>query len=125
MQKRGKRNQRAQRINYVAVSAAALLGFGVLVTWLNALFGWTPFWQFLFVISGITFVVYGYDKRQAQRKGWRIPERILHGYALLGGFAGAWLGMVIFRHKTRKPIFRGVIVLGALLWTGVWWWLGR
>jgi uncharacterized membrane protein YsdA (DUF1294 family) len=70
------------------------------------------------------FTLYGWDKRQAKRSGQRVPELRLHGLALLGGFAGAWLGMLVFRHKTQKPVFRVVLVLAALLHAAGWvWWL--
>jgi len=66
---------------------------------------------------------YGWDKLQAKRNGRRVPERTLHALALLGGFAGAWIGMSVFRHKTQKPLFSVVLVLAALLHAGFWsWW---
>lgn len=45
------------------------------------------------------------DKLQAKKGGGRIPERVLLGVALLGGSFGCFLGMILFRHKTRKPRF--------------------
>jgi uncharacterized membrane protein YsdA (DUF1294 family) len=70
-----------------------------------------------------TLLTYGFDKRQAKRGARRVPERMLHVLALLGGFAGAWLGMRLFRHKTKKPLFGAVLLLAALLHAGAWgWW---
>ena len=46
----------------------------------------------LILISVITFFVYGYDKFQAKSGGWRVPEKVLHGLALAGGFMGGWIG---------------------------------
>lgn len=58
------------------------------------------------VLSNLTaFLVYGMDKRRARQHKWRIPERWLLGVALLGGSAGALVGMYLFRHKTRKRKF--------------------
>lgn len=75
-------------------------------------------------LSLVSFALYGWDKLQAKRAGRRVPEVRLHGLALLGGFAGAWLGRALFRHKTHKPVFALVIVaatcLHAAAW--VWWW---
>lgn len=74
-------------------------------------------------LSLVTFLLYGWDKRQACLGGRRVPELRLHALALAGGFAGAWLGMRVFRHKTRKVGFTVVMVLAAALHGGAWWWL--
>lgn len=37
--------------------------------------------------------------------GWRIPEKVLFGVSLLGGSAGTWAGMYLFRHKTKHWYF--------------------
>jgi uncharacterized membrane protein YsdA (DUF1294 family) len=51
------------------------------------------------------WAIYAWDKFCAQR-GWRrVPERRLLLAASLGGAAGAFLGMITCRHKTRKPMF--------------------
>lgn len=71
-------------------------------------------------LSLLAFSAYGFDKRQARRNGRRIPEVRLHGLALLGGFAGAWLGRRVFRHKTQRTSFGVTIVLGFLLHAALW-----
>jgi uncharacterized membrane protein YsdA (DUF1294 family) len=58
------------------------------------------------VMSLVTFVVYGWDKRQAKMGGRRVPENRLHGLAFLGGWPGAMLGQRYFRHKTHKAWFQ-------------------
>jgi uncharacterized membrane protein YsdA (DUF1294 family) len=75
----------------------------------------------------VTLLVYGFDKLQAKRAARRVPERSLHALALLGGFAGAWLGMRIFRHKTQKPVFALVMLAATLVHAGAWgwWFFGR
>lgn len=40
-----------------------------------------------------------------------------------GGGTGAWLGMQVFRHKTRKTKFRVLIPLSVLLWLVIIVWL--
>lgn len=62
------------------------------------------------------------DKRRARQHQWRIPERVLFGAALLGGSAGAWIGMYLFRHKTKHWYFvLGMpLILAAQLAGGVW-----
>lgn len=59
----------------------------------------------------------GIDKRRAASRRWRIPERTLFGIALLGGGLGSWLGMYLFRHKTRHLSFRLGIPLILLIET--------
>ena len=58
------------------------------------------------VFSAISFVLYGWDKRQAKVKGWRVPEKNLHLLSLLGGWPGALAGQQVFRHKTQKQSFQ-------------------
>ena len=57
------------------------------------------------VMSLISLAVYGADKARAQSRRWRIPESCLLLLGFLGGAAGALLGMLIFRHKTRRWYF--------------------
>lgn len=60
---------------------------------------------YLTAVNLIAFILYGLDKSYAKRKKWRIPEANLIGVALLYGAAGAYLGMKVFRHKTKHPKF--------------------
>jgi len=60
------------------------------------------------VFSVITFLAYGWDKRQARRGGRRISEKRLHQLELLGGWPGALIGQKCFRHKTVKASYRWV-----------------
>ena len=66
-------------------------------------------------INIATFSAFGADKRRARRESWRIPEKTLFLLSLLGGSAGALLGMRIFHHKTRKWYFRFGIPLLLIL----------
>ena len=60
------------------------------------------------------FVLFGVDKRRARRGQWRIREAVLLGVAACFGAAGALAAMHLFRHKTKKPLFRfGVPLLLA------------
>ncbi|MDR2888740.1 MAG: DUF1294 domain-containing protein [Lachnospiraceae bacterium] len=54
-------------------------------------------------ISG--FILMGVDKYKAKKKTFRIPEATLFTVALFGGSVGTWLGMYLFRHKTRHWYF--------------------
>ena len=46
-----------------------------------------------------------WDKNAAAGGRRRIPETTLLALAVIGGSAGGILGMLLFRHKTRKPAF--------------------
>ena len=75
-------------------------------------------WPILIVIavlSGASFMLYAFDKAQAQRNAWRIPEASLHALALLGGWPGALLAQRRLRHKTQKTTFRWVFIGCAIL----------
>ena len=65
----------------------------------------TYFLIYLCIINLVAFSLMGIDKRRARRHAWRIPERTLFLSALLGGGAGAILGMQLFRHKTKPTAF--------------------
>ena len=57
------------------------------------------------IVSIATLLVWGYDKSQAMRHRWRVPEKKLIALTMVGGFPGALLGMPLFHHKTRKSHF--------------------
>jgi uncharacterized membrane protein YsdA (DUF1294 family) len=65
----------------------------------------TPLNLFYVMINLISFAAMGIDKRKSIRREWRISENILLGFALFGGAPGVIAGMLVFRHKTRKPLF--------------------
>ena len=60
---------------------------------------------YLILINIAAFAAMLTDKRRARRNRWRIPERTLFALAILGGSAGAILGMWLVRHKTRHWYF--------------------
>ncbi len=60
---------------------------------------------YLGLINGITFVLFGLDKRRAIRQKRRIPIVTLLGCSFVGGALGGLMGMYLFRHKTRKDYF--------------------
>jgi len=66
------------------------------------------------VTGALAFILFGWDKLMAKTHRRRIPEAALLGCALMGGSAGAALGMAAFRHKTRKPLFRRLVPLSLL-----------
>ena len=60
---------------------------------------------YLAVMNVIGVAVMWSDKRRARLHRWRIPEKVLFGVNLLGGSAGTWAGMYLFRHKTKHWYF--------------------
>ncbi len=66
------------------------------------------YWTLIFNI--IAFTLYGLDKSFAKKGRRRISEKALIFWAVIGGSIGAFLGMQIFRHKTKKPKFKIVPV---------------
>lgn len=66
------------------------------------------------VISGITYLAYGWDKQQAREKQWRMPEAKLHVMELLGGWPGAFLAQRRLRHKCSKVSYQVVFWLIVL-----------
>lgn len=76
-----------------------------------------PVWVgLLYAIAGVTsFLFYQADKRAAERRQWRAPERRLHLVDLTFGIIGGLLAQHILRHKTYKPGFVTVTALIAAL----------
>jgi len=85
----------------------------------TTLFLWSRDWHALFAyltaITATTLLVYGFDKLQSIRGGYRVPEVVLHRMTLCGGTLGAFLGQQLFRHKTYKRSFRIRFILIAVL----------
>lgn len=68
---------------------------------------------YLILINLYSFFLYGYDKRRATTKKWRISENTLLLVAALGGSLGSYLGMKYFHHKTKHQKFiLGIPVIG-------------
>lgn len=67
------------------------------------------------LFSVVAFFAYAIDKWKAQREKRRIPEKMLHFLAVVGGWPGAVIGQQLFRHKTLNRVFHAVLVLSAIL----------
>ena len=77
--------------------------------------GYTILFIYLEIINIVSFALFGIDKRRAKLGRWRIPEGTLILSAVVGGSIGALAGMLLFRHKTRKPRFTvGIPVILAM-----------
>lgn len=77
------------------------------------------------IINVAAAAVYFADKRFAVRHRRRVPERVLLLLAFLGGGAGEFLGMTVFRHKTKHIKFIILVPLSILLHLAVWQFFGE
>ena len=63
-----------------------------------------PFLIIMAAVNVASLIIFGFDKLRSVKGGWRIPESRLLLVAFIGPF-GAFAGMLLFRHKTRKVKF--------------------
>lgn len=73
---------------------------------------------YLSLINLFSFCLFGLDKWFAQHHKYRISEKILFFFSLIGGCFGALLAMYLFHHKTKKKRFMILLpclALGYLL----------
>ena len=73
------------------------------------------FLVFYIIMNLVTFILYGVDKSKAKKGKWRIPEKTLLLFAACFGGLGAFLGMKIFRHKTKHTSFRILVPVCMIL----------
>ena len=110
---------------FAAIGIGGAVAFWALLVWVLSRAGmpaWPQLWLALWIlaISVATFFLYGYDKAQAGRGGFRVPESVLRTLLpWLGGGLGALYGMRHFHHKTVKWGSAGAIWLSVVLWLGV------
>jgi uncharacterized membrane protein YsdA (DUF1294 family) len=111
---------RGHSIALVLTIVMGSVGLGIL---LGHLLDLSPVASCLILLNLMTFVVYGIDKKQAQRGGSRVSELALLTLALFMASPGALLAMQCFRHKTQKGSFLfkvsclmllQLIIIGAL-----------
>ncbi len=75
------------------------------------------------LMSCLTFLAVGLDKRRSRLGRTRISEANLLWMSWATGMVGGWLGMWAFRHKTRKTSFKIKMLLatlGNLMWVLLW-----
>lgn len=102
------RDSAAQRLLLGLAACGAVLGSWAGGGLPDALAAWYA------LTSAASLVLYGIDKRAAQRDARRIPERTLQLLAAAGGWPGALLAQAVFRHKHRKPDFQWIFLLCAI-----------
>ena len=70
---------------------------------------------YIIAINILTFIIFGIDKANARKKAWRISEATLFLLVIVGGSIGSWLGLNVWRHKTKHAKFKyGVPAILAL-----------
>ena len=105
------------------------IGFYYLLFWLiltvagffavNYYLNLRSLFDLLIALNAATFILYGFDKWQAQFHGRRVPEITLWLTAFLGGSLGALVWMQVFCHKTRKSSFQIVLFFLIALQIGL------
>lgn len=73
--------------------------------------------SYLVLLSLITFIAYGADKKKAEKGKYRTKEKTLLLLSFLGGAFGGYPAMLIFRHKTKGEhwYFTAVNLLGLII----------
>ena len=73
--------------------------------------------SYLVLLSIITFIAYGADKKKAKDHKYRTKEKTLLGLSFFGGAFGGYPAMLIFRHKTKAEhwYFTAVNLLGLAI----------
>ena len=72
---------------------------------------------YLVLLSIITFIAYGVDKKKAKDGKYRTKEKTLLFLSFLGGAFGGFPAMLVFRHKTKAEhwYFTAVNLLGLAI----------
>jgi uncharacterized membrane protein YsdA (DUF1294 family) len=99
------------------------MAFGFLL-WCCGQWNW---WLLYFLaINFVAGILYLVDKIIAgKNKFTRVPERVLHTLALLGGSPTALISQKLFRHKISKKSFIIIYWLIVLLQSGIILWFFR
>jgi uncharacterized membrane protein YsdA (DUF1294 family) len=75
---------------------------------------------YFLVVNLFTLFLMRVDKQKARKEQFRIPERTFFLLSILGGAFGTYLGMHLFRHKTKHKRFKIGIPL-LIIWNIVGW----
>ncbi len=82
---------------------------------------------YLAAVNVIGAAVAAYDKAAARRGAWRIPERQLFFWCLVGGCPGVYLAMRLLHHKTRHKKFMwgipAIFAAQCAICAAVWYYL--
>jgi len=73
------------------------------------------FTVYILLISSVGIILTVVDKLRSQKGKWRIRERTLFIFALLGGSLPMFVTMNLIRHKTQKKSFMLLFPLIAII----------
>ncbi len=96
---------------FLIIYAVAFLVYKGMITEEHRFSFWKIFMQHKYLlyyicgINAVALIAYGIDKLKAIKESSRISIVFLLLLAAIGGSVGAFLGMIIFHHKTRKSYF--------------------
>lgn len=95
----------------MSVKAHPYLGWSLIIALLTAVMAFIihritatgSSWAYLVAINIVSLVLFWYDKQvSGRKKADRIPNLVLFGLALVGGSAGALVGIRWLHHKTSR-----------------------
>lgn len=90
---------------------------------------WKVFFFYYFGLSLLSAGMLCWDKFQAVRGRWRIKEKTLHSFELLGGWPGAILITRSINHKVSKPKYMwtlyAIAASHAVGWLALSWFATR
>ena len=72
------------------------------------------------LMSLVAILAHSIDKGRAEKELWRIPESRLHLLEALGGWPGAFLAQLFYRHKIRKLSYQAVFWAIVAAHGGLW-----
>ena len=83
-----------------------------------AVFVYPYIYYYLLAINTVSLILMIYDKLASKtgKVRLRIPERTLLLLPVLGGALGSFIGMAVFRHKSRHKSFKIIIPCFLIIW---------
>ncbi|KJS15841.1 MAG: membrane protein [Peptococcaceae bacterium BRH_c4b] len=78
---------------------------------------------YIIAINIVGVFIMAWDKMKARAGAWRISENNLLLIALVGGSVGIYLGLKVFRHKSRHYKFSVGVPIIFLIQAGIVVWL--
>ena len=93
---------RAQHVAFLA-ALLALPGFATWRLTAPVVTQWLAGW--ILTVSSVCYGFYAWDKHKARTGNWRIPEKMLHCWELLGGWPGGFIAQRRLRHKSSKSSY--------------------